>query len=65
MLRMKGFVDVAGKPMRLLVQGVGTRVAHQFDRPGAPGERRDGRLVVIGQKGLDRGAPSRAAIARR
>src|SRR5262245_60969848 len=31
-LRMKGFVDIAGKPMRLLVQGVGSRIQHQFDR---------------------------------
>ena len=34
-LRAKGFVAVAGKPMRLLVQGVGTRVRAQFDRPWA------------------------------
>jgi cobalamin biosynthesis protein CobW len=50
-LRMKGFVDIAGKPMRLLVQGVGARVQHQFDRKW-PGERR-GRLVVIGVWGFD------------
>jgi len=53
-LRVKGFADVAGKPMRLLIQGVGARLQHQFDRPWRPGERRQGRLVVIGQKGLDR-----------
>ena len=55
-LRMKGFVDIAGKPMRLLVQGVGARVQHQYDRKW-PGERR-GRLVVIGEKGFDRAAIS-------
>lgn len=55
-LRMKGFVEVAGKPMRLLVQGVGARFRHQFDRPWAAGEPRRSRLVVIGQKGLDRAA---------
>ena len=55
-LRMKGFLDVAGKPMRLLVQGVGTRFRQQFDRPWAPGEARRGRLVVIGEKGLDQAA---------
>ena len=55
-LRMKGFLAVAGKPMRLLVQGVGTRFRQQFDRPWAPGEARRGRLVVIGEKGLDRAA---------
>ena len=31
--RVKGFVAVAGKPMRLLVQAVGARVTHQYDRP--------------------------------
>ena len=31
-LRVKGFVDVVGKPMRLLVQGVGQRFRREFDR---------------------------------
>jgi cobalamin biosynthesis protein CobW len=62
-LRMKGFLAVDGKPMRLLVQGVGSRFRHQFDRPWAPGEARRGRLVVIGQKGLDQGAISTAISA--
>jgi cobalamin biosynthesis protein CobW len=53
-LRMKGFAAVAGKPMRLLVQAVGARVTHQYDRPWGAREARDGRLVVIGQKGIDR-----------
>ncbi|KAF2990969.1 cobalamin biosynthesis protein CobW [Methylocystis sp. MJC1] len=53
-LRVKGFVEVAGKPMRLLVQGVGARVQHHFDRPWKAGEERASRLVVIGEKGLDR-----------
>jgi cobalamin biosynthesis protein CobW len=60
-LRMKGFVEVAGKPMRLLVQGVGARFSHHFDRPWRAGEERAGRLVVIGQKGFDRAA-IRAAL---
>jgi cobalamin biosynthesis protein CobW len=55
-LRMKGFVSVTGKPMRLLIQGVGARFTHQFDRPWAAGEPRTSRLVVIGEKGLDRAA---------
>ena len=55
-LRMKGFLDVRGKPMRLLVQGVGTRFRQQFDRPWGTGAARAGRLVVIGEKGLDRAA---------
>jgi cobalamin biosynthesis protein CobW len=59
-LRIKGFADVRGKPMRLLIQGVGSRLQHQFDRPWRAGESRQGRLVVIGQKGLDRAAIAEA-----
>jgi cobalamin biosynthesis protein CobW len=55
-LRVKGFAEVAGKPMRLLVQAVGTRVASSYDRAWEPGERRGTRLVAIGLKGLDRAA---------
>jgi cobalamin biosynthesis protein CobW len=58
-LRMKGFFEVAGKPMRLLVQGVGARFQQQFDRPWRAGEARRGQLVVIGEKGLDRAAITR------
>ncbi|HMR33132.1 MAG TPA: cobalamin biosynthesis protein CobW [Geminicoccaceae bacterium] len=59
-LRVKGFVPVAGKPMRLLVQAVGPRVSHYYDRPWAAGEARRGDLVVIGLKGIDRPAIERA-----
>ena len=52
-LRIKGFVAIEGKPMRLLVQGVGARFSQHFDRAWAPGEARSSRLVVIGEKGLD------------
>ena len=55
-LRVKGFAAVAGKPMRLAVQGVGRRVNHHFDRPWRADERRETRLVVIGRAGLDRAA---------
>jgi len=61
-LRVKGFAAVSGKPMRLLVQAVGPRVGHQYDRPWAAGEAREGRLVVIGLKGLDRPAIERALL---
>ena len=61
-LRIKGFCAVEGKPMRLVVQGVGRRVAHHFDRPWRAGEMRDGRLVVIGLKGFDAHAVA-AALA--
>jgi cobalamin biosynthesis protein CobW len=53
-LRIKGFVEVSSKPMRLQVQAVGSRVNHYYDRPWAAGEIRRSRLVIIGEKGLDR-----------
>ncbi|HRY06153.1 MAG TPA: cobalamin biosynthesis protein CobW [Hyphomicrobiaceae bacterium] len=58
-LRVKGYVAVAGKPMRLLVQAVGERVRWQYDRPWGAGERLS-RLVCIGEH--DHVDPS--AIAR-
>ncbi len=61
-LRVKGFVAVAGKPMRLLVQAVGARVSHHYDRAWSAAEARAGSLVVIGLKGLDRAAVTRALI---
>ena len=58
-LRVKGFAAVDGKPMRLLLQGVGERVDTRYERAWKSGESRIGRLVVIGQKGLDRDAITR------
>lgn len=55
-LRVKGFVEVSGKPMRLLVQAVGSRVSHYYDRPWTAEDERRSRLVVIGLKGLNRAA---------
>ncbi|MDA0186929.1 MAG: GTP-binding protein, partial [Proteobacteria bacterium] len=48
-LRVKGYAAVTGKPMRLLVQAVGARVRHQYDRPWTEAEERRGRLVVIAE----------------
>lgn len=48
-LRVKGYAAVEGKPMRLLVQAVGARVRHQFDRPWTAEEGRRGRVVVIAE----------------
>ena len=62
-LRVKGFVSVAGKPMRLLVQAVGARVGQQFDRAWKADEPRRGRLVAIGLKGFDREAVAKALAA--
>ncbi|AVK02974.1 MULTISPECIES: cobalamin biosynthesis protein CobW [Pseudomonas aeruginosa group] len=54
-LRIKGFAAIPGKPMRLLVQGVGKRFDRHFDRQWLAGENRRSRLVVIGQE-LDQAA---------
>ncbi|EJL28237.1 cobalamin biosynthesis protein CobW [Novosphingobium sp. AP12] len=55
-LRIKGMVAVAGKPSRLIVQAVGPRIQHFYDRAWKLEEPRRTQLVVIGQKGLDRAA---------
>lgn len=55
-LRVKGWLAVSDKPMRLAVQAVGSRLSHQFDRIWNADEGRDGRLVVIGLNGFDRAA---------
>jgi cobalamin biosynthesis protein CobW len=61
-LRLKGFADVPGKPLRLLIQAVGSRIDNYFERAWAPGEARGTRLVVIGLHDMDEAAV-RAAIA--
>lgn len=55
-LRVKGFAAVNNRPMRLLVQGVGPRVSHYYDRAWKEDETRQTRLVIIGLKGIDRAA---------
>ncbi len=64
-LRVKGFVEVGGKPMRLLVQAVGPRVNHYYDRAWTAEDDRRSRLVVIGLKGLDRGESRRFWLGSR
>ena len=59
-LRVKGFVEIAGKPMRLLVQGVGARIQHQFDRPWRSGEARAGPPGGDRREGLRPGSHPRA-----
>lgn len=53
--RIKGFVAVPNKPMRLVLQGVGQRFDKFYDRPWQATEPRKTRLVFIGH-GLDEGA---------
>ncbi len=47
--RIKGFVAVPQKPMRLVMQGVGTRFDQFYDRTWLPEEPRQTRLVFIGR----------------
>ncbi len=54
-LRLKGFVAVAGKPLRLTVQAAGPRIETYFDRPWGTAPR-ESKLVLIGEAGLDRAA---------
>ncbi|MEO0329724.1 MAG: cobalamin biosynthesis protein CobW [Pseudomonadota bacterium] len=51
-LRLKGFIALEGKPMRLVVQAVGNRIDHYFDRDWTEGDTPSSRLVVIGLEGL-------------
>ena len=46
--RIKGFVAVPGKSMRLVIHGVGKRFDSFYDRPWNTAEPRQTRLVVIG-----------------
>lgn len=48
-LRVKGYAAVKDKPMRLLVQAVGSRIRAQYDRPWGAQEQRIGQLVVIAE----------------
>ena len=52
-LRAKGFIAVAGKPMRLVVQAVGQRIETYFDRRWEADEARASRIVLIGLHGFD------------
>jgi len=55
-LRVKGHVAVAGKPMRLLVQAVGARVRMQYDRPWGSTPRRSQLVVIAEHDDIDEGA---------
>ena len=48
-LRVKGYLAVKGKPMRMLLQAVGERVRVQYDRPWGTTPRAS-HLVVIGER---------------
>ncbi len=47
--RIKGFVNIPNKPMRMVLQGVGERFDYYFDREWQFDEQRKTRLVLIGR----------------
>ena len=55
-LRVKGYIAVKGKPMRLLVQAVGERVRSQFDRPWGDTPRTSQLVVIAERHHIDRDA---------
>ena len=55
-LRVKGYVAVAGKPMRLLVQAVGERVRSQFDQPWGDAPRTSQLVIIAERHHIDRAA---------
>ncbi|MDP3262645.1 MAG: cobalamin biosynthesis protein CobW [Tabrizicola sp.] len=55
-LRVKGHVAVAGKPMRMLVQAVGGRVRMQYDRPWGSTPRRSQLVVIAEHDDIDEAA---------
>jgi len=55
-LRVKGYIAVAGKPMRMLVQAVGARVRHQYDRPWGATPRRSQLVVIAEHADIDEAA---------
>ena len=59
--RVKGFVNVPNKPMRLVLQGVGNRFDSFYDRKWGKDESRQTRLVLIGRE-LDQGKVEKELI---
>lgn len=55
-LRIKGYVQVMNKPMRLEIHGVGERFSYHFDRPWKKEEQPQGQLIIIGQKNINQQA---------
>ena len=48
--RIKGFVSVPNKPMRLVLNGVGNRFDYFYDRPWRADEIRQTKLIAIGHE---------------
>ncbi len=55
-LRIKGYVAVRGKPLRLLVQAVGSRIRTQYDRPWGSAPRLSHLVVIAERAAIDEAA---------
>ena len=55
-LRVKGYVAVTGKPMRMLVQAVGERIRAQYDQPWGATPRRTQLVVIAEHDNIDEAA---------
>ena len=55
-LRVKGFLTVQDKDMRLVLQGVGSRLQHYYDRDWETDETRISKLVIIGEHDMNQAA---------
>ena len=62
--RIKGFISVPNKPMRLVLQGVGNRFDTFYDRLWQPDEPKQTRLVLIGKE-LKSNAVEEAIMGRK
>jgi cobalamin biosynthesis protein CobW len=62
-LRIKGFIAIAKKPLKLEIQGVGARFRSSFTTPWSLDQPRDGHLVVIGRTGMDAAAITKLIAA--
>lgn len=62
-LRVKGFLSLAGKDMRMVLQGVGNRLQHYYDRDWNPEEARISKLVIIGEHDMDQSAITRTILS--
>lgn len=52
-LRVKGYVAVEGKPMRMLVQAVGERLRAQYDQPWGAQPRKTALVVIAEHDNID------------
>lgn len=48
--RIKGFINIENKPMRMILQGVANRFEYYFDRKWKDTEERKTKLVIIGDE---------------